>query len=302
MRDESESMTIAERPLSFRPLASGDVPAAVRLSTQAGWNQTDADWRRLLCGWPETCLGGFADGLVATGTLATFASTTVRPTGWIGMILVDERHRGRGHGAAMMRELLHTARRMRLAGVGLDATDLGRPVYAKLGFVPHAGLSRWLRRATESSIAAPVPPEARPLEAADWPAVAALDSRALGVVRRPLLEGLAAEPGGMGIAAIDRGRLAAFGLARPGRTARAIGPVVAEHAATSAAVLAGLLAAMDDADVLIDLPDGSPLEPAVRSAGFAVARRVTRMLLPIESAPATLLSPLAHAAASFELG
>jgi hypothetical protein len=34
--------------LSFDLLTEADVDAAVALSTEAGWNQTEADWRRLL--------------------------------------------------------------------------------------------------------------------------------------------------------------------------------------------------------------------------------------------------------------
>jgi GNAT superfamily N-acetyltransferase len=293
--------TDAAAPM-FQPLLDADVPAALRLSTQAGWNQTAADWRRLLTGWPRSCLGGYTAGLVATGTLATFATAAAAPTGWIGMILVDDCCRGRGHGGAMMRELLRIARSMGLAGVGLDATDLGRPVYEKLGFVPHAGLSRWMRTCQPAEPDAAVGPGIRPLSDEDWPAITALDVRGVGVERLPLLRPLATEPGATAVVAVERGRPVAFGFSRPGRTARAIGPVVADTAEAAAAVTRALLASASDAAILIDMPDGSPLEPLVQAAGFSVTRRVTRMLLPLESAPATLVSPRVHAVVSFELG
>ena len=34
--------------VTIRPLAVDDIGAAQRLREQAGWNQTDHDWRRLL--------------------------------------------------------------------------------------------------------------------------------------------------------------------------------------------------------------------------------------------------------------
>jgi hypothetical protein len=78
--------------IEVRPLESTDIPGALRLSTQAGWNQIDADWRRLIRLWPDGCLGGWRDDgtLVATATLATFD----RSVGWVGMVLVDESCRG----------------------------------------------------------------------------------------------------------------------------------------------------------------------------------------------------------------
>ncbi len=302
LRATVTTMTTDTASLTFRPLVDADVPAAVRLSTQAGWNQTAADWRRLLAGWPRSCLGACTDGLVATGTLATLATAAAAPTGWIGMILVDERSRGRGHGGAMMRELLRIARSLGLAGVGLDATDLGRPVYEKLGFVPHSGLCRWMRTCQTAAPHAAVGPWIRPLSDEDWPAITALDVRGAGVDRLPLLRPLAAEPGATAVVAVERDRPVAFGFSRPGRTARAIGPVVADTAEAAAAVTRALLASAGDAAVLVDMPDGSPLEPWVQAAGFSVTRRVTRMLLPLESAPATLVSPQVHAVVSFELG
>jgi len=285
-----------------RRLAEADLPAAVRLSTQAGWNQTAADWRRLLMGWPDGCLAAFDPALLATGTLATFAATAAPPTGWIGMILVEERHRGRGHGGAMMRRLLEMALAMRLAGVGLDATDMGRPVYEKLGFRPHSTLCRWLGSPPLAAAIGGADTRLRPLLPADWPAVATLDRQATGVERLPLLRGLAAEPAAAAVVSVEGDHVTGFGLSRAGRTARAIGPVVARTAAIADSVATALLAATDDEPMIIDVPEGSPLETVVEAAGFSVMRRVTRMLLPIAGTPASLVSPLVHAVVSFELG
>src|SRR5687768_3853716 len=62
--------------LMFRidALTLTDLPGALRLSAQAGWNQIDADWRRLVDLWPATCLAGRDDDgqLIATATLAVY--------------------------------------------------------------------------------------------------------------------------------------------------------------------------------------------------------------------------------------
>ena len=79
--------------------------------------------------WPENCLGGRIDGqLVSTATLATFdrIDNHIGPVGWIGMILVDEAHRGRGFGGQMFDAILRLAAERGVQSLALDATDSGR--------------------------------------------------------------------------------------------------------------------------------------------------------------------------------
>src|SRR5436190_7584909 len=127
-------------PLEIDRLGPSDLEEALRLSTQAGWNQVAADWQRLFDLSPEGCLAGRQDGqLVATATVASFGSAAH----WIGMVLVDEAMRGRGVGSAMLAKVLDLARSRGGEAIGLDATDLGRPVYLKLGFTDVAPIDRW---------------------------------------------------------------------------------------------------------------------------------------------------------------
>jgi len=68
----------------LRRLRAEDIPAAAQLSAQAGWNQTEEDWRTLLELSPEGCLGVEVDGnLAATTTLLCYG----RRLAWIGMAL-----------------------------------------------------------------------------------------------------------------------------------------------------------------------------------------------------------------------
>ena len=85
-------MTAATDPLATRALRPDDAAAAVALSSEAGWNQTVADWHFMLA-------AGEARGqLTAAGALV--ASAVILPFGekiaWIGMVLTTESHRRRG--------------------------------------------------------------------------------------------------------------------------------------------------------------------------------------------------------------
>ncbi|MEX0774607.1 MAG: GNAT family N-acetyltransferase [Phycisphaeraceae bacterium] len=278
--------------MRLRPLVLSDISNALRLSEQAGWNQIDQDWRRLVALWPDTCLAGVVEGqLVATGTVACFEDI-----GWIGMILVDESQRGRGLGSQMFRAVVEAARGHGVQRFGLDATDLGRPVYLKSGFADHSAIARWIGR---GMIAAPQ--DGRAITEADWPAVLELDRQAVGVDRGPLLRRLVNEPGSRTCVIHESNGILGAGWLRQGGAAAMIGPVVAASADVAARVCTNLLAHAGNQSVIMDLPSGNSVEAVLSRQGFTVQRRLTRMAKAASDAP-LLTGPQVFAGAGFELG
>ena len=73
----------------------------------------------------------------------TTVTTVLGAVGWIAMVLVDEAVRRRGIGARLVEHAVAHLRRRSIATLRLDATPLGRPVYAKLGFEPEYEVARW---------------------------------------------------------------------------------------------------------------------------------------------------------------
>src|SRR4051794_24302346 len=74
--------------LEITRLEDWDVTEALRLSTQAGWNQTMNDWERAmsLARRRGRFAGRINGKLVSTGMLIEHGNNC----GWVGMILVDE--------------------------------------------------------------------------------------------------------------------------------------------------------------------------------------------------------------------
>ena len=269
-----------------------DVRAALRLSTQAGWNQLEADWLRLTSLWPDGCFAvrGDDDGsVIATSTLARFDAV-----GWVGMVLVDESLRGRGLGGAVLRAALSAG--ATLDAIGLDATDLGMPVYAKHGFAPQVGINRW-----GGSVTRPCQNSARPATDLDWPAILEFDRRGCGVDRSALLRAMSREPG-VRLRVLELSeRLQGFGFARPGRVAGHVGPVVAKTLETATELTCALC---DEQHVFIDVIDTPKNEGFGRwlsDSGLTVLRRLTRMAKPATPEP-LLAGPLVYATAALELG
>src|SRR5690348_4685599 len=108
-----------------------DIPAGMRLKEQAGWNQLEADWRRLLDWQPDGCFLAELDG-APVGTVTTCRLGAVA---WVAMMLVEAGQRRRGIGRALMVHALDDLDARGVRTVRLDATPLGRPLYETLGFV-----------------------------------------------------------------------------------------------------------------------------------------------------------------------
>src|ERR1051325_10661312 len=117
--------------MDIRTMTPGDIPFAMRLKAQNGWNQLDADWQRQLALEPT---GSFVAELggqpVGTACACVFGDIA-----WVNFVLVDQVQRGQGIGAALMRHVLAWLDERGVPTIRLDATPLGQPVYAKLGFV-----------------------------------------------------------------------------------------------------------------------------------------------------------------------
>ena len=118
---------------------TADLPLGLRLSRQAGWNQTAADWQRFLDLQPDGCFAAEWDG-TPVGTTTTCILGRVA---WVAMVLVEAGARGRGVGTALLAHALGFLDRRRVAAVRLDATPLGRPLYERLGFVEQFRLARF---------------------------------------------------------------------------------------------------------------------------------------------------------------
>src|SRR5262245_43463016 len=98
-------------------MTPADVPLGMELKRLAGWNQTEADWRRLLDLEPDGCFVAELDG-TASATLATCVFGAVA---WIAMVLVHPRGRGRGLAKALLAHALNYLERRAVSSVRLDA-------------------------------------------------------------------------------------------------------------------------------------------------------------------------------------
>jgi len=265
-------MATTEHAWPIRVLGPTDLGAAAALALEAGWNQVEADWRIFLE------LGHLMGvDVPGQGVVATAATLPLGPDlGWIGMMLVGMPYRRQGLGHQLLGQCILDLAAQGLTP-GLDATAAGRELYQRYDFQDTWAITRWRR---ERAAAAPPEPalEVRAATVADLELITALDRRAFGYERRSVLARLLERAPRLAALALRRGEPCGFLLARDGREAPQLGPLVATDAAAPAALIAHAATRVSDAAYLDVLDRHQDLRGWLATQGFAPQRRFTRML------------------------
>jgi len=278
-------------------LAPSMLDGLMALSASAHWNQNEADWQAML----ELGQGWGMQVQDAAGRPCLAASTVVLPYeqrfAWVSMVLVLPEWRQQGLAKALLRVALDHLQGLNLEAV-LDATPAGHPVYQAQGFTDAWGFTRWrLASRNATPTATPAAAGVRPLQQEDWPAVAALDAKAFGANRLPLLQRLSHRLPEAAWVLYQGDELRGYVLGRDGRTAVQLGPlVVASQDGPPGVEAIALLETAAQAlgaprfsgapgnpsathALVVDVRDGQPaLQDWLSGRGFAQERPFTRMV------------------------
>jgi GNAT superfamily N-acetyltransferase len=188
----------------------------VALSRSVGWQDTESDWRVL---HEAAMVFGVrrAGRLVAQVALGAYGAA-----GTVAKMVVAPEAQGQRIGARLMDALLAEAERRAMPVLGLVATDQGRPLYERRGFVA-AG-------ETVVLVGTPAPPavtgDAVPL--ADAATAARVEARWMGCSRAALLGARFREAIATAALVGADGSACAFAMATAQGPVALIGPIVAE--------------------------------------------------------------------------
>jgi predicted N-acetyltransferase YhbS len=225
-----------------------------------------------LVAFPRTSPHG--DVLVAEngtgGPAGAVCCVSFGATGWIGALGVAPEARRHGLGRALTEAAVDRLRERGAGTVLLFATDMGRPLYERLGFVPEGAATAWRGTAGGASTL-PV----RRLCEDDRDAVAELDRLATGEDRGNLLDALHPLTG---VAVDRRGRLAGWAAKAPFGAGIAICAADGEAGAGLMASAAGGWGGSGPATLVV--PDANAAASAnLRRWGFRPANAGERMRL-----------------------
>ncbi len=274
----------------IRRMETPDVPAAMRLKQAAGWNQTEQDWINVLALEPEGCWVWEQDGQVVGTTTAVCYGQELA---WIGMVLVLPEFRGQGIARRLMEHSLEWLEARGVRQVKLDATDMGRQLYAKLGFRDERIIERWAggRGLKFPRGLKPAPPSPAP------PWLRHYDQETFGADRSRLLARLVETWPEQGVWREPEG----FLLGRPGSNYYFLGPGAASSVASAEVLARELLARAPAENFFWDLfPDQPAMVELARRLGFERRRGLVRMALRPEMGAGR--PERVFAAAGFEYG
>jgi GNAT superfamily N-acetyltransferase len=244
-------------------LGPDDAPAGLLLSTEAHWNQNEADWRFFLS---EGTVFGVRDRdgrLIASAALLPYSSGNA----WISMVLVTASWRRRGIATRLVDSCLDAATRQGLTS-WLDATPAGATVYAPLGFAPTLQLRR-LRLETAMSTKAEAPPSLSP---AGFEQFTARDGLAMGFDRSTLLKEISGRSGSRLVSSGE-----ALALVRDGRKSRHIGPLFADTP-DQALALVNEIVRSENGPLLIDaVNEQAEFLKGLTNSGWIIERPFQRM-------------------------
>jgi GNAT superfamily N-acetyltransferase len=264
---------------AVRTLSARDIPSAVALSNLAGWNQTQADWQRLLDLDREACFALECDGsVVATATLTCYQ----RQFAWLGMVLTHPSYRRRGFARKLVESALELAEARRIPSIKLDATEYGSTLYSSLGFREEQGIERWSGPSRLTVVQSPI----GVLSEAHWE----LDGEAFGADRSAVLKSLSQTA-----FIADDG----FAFWRHGVRASCLGPCVARSSDVARRLIESCLSSTEGTWYWDLLPANSLAVKIAQDANFQLERKLVRM---VKGASVNGGDSKIYAASGFELG
>jgi GNAT superfamily N-acetyltransferase len=254
------------RPDTIRPFRSADLAGAVATNEAIGWRHRGALFEFYAARDDSALFVAELDGeIVGTAGATVFPGTT--PTGWVHGIVVRPERQRTGLGARLTETAIAWLRARSAGAVLLLATDAGRPVYERLGFVGGGryGLFPW-PPGTEPGMTV------GPMRELHRPGVRALDREATGEDRGGLIDTLADR----GWVAARGADVAGFHLACPWGG----GPTIARDAVTGLALLRLSSSVQRVASRGVGVPEANAVAVAyLAELGIAAERYVTRMWL-----------------------
>lgn len=265
---------------TLRLMTEDDLAAANRLREIAGWNQTQADWRRFLALEPEGCFVACVDGQVC-GTVTNL--NYENRVAWIGMILVDPAFRRHGIGKKLLDKGIEYLETKKVETTKLDATPMGHDLYLQRGFVDEYMIERWEGvapgRPTESQDASQLSNPGG-LEPDELKLVLEKDREVFGADRSALLHSIWQDARTFSAAAYCGNEVLGYILGRKGARATYLGPWVARDdlSMMAGSLFDGFLRRVPGAKVFVDVCLENPhARTIVQRAGFKFQRPLTRM-------------------------
>ncbi|MCG2630055.1 GNAT family N-acetyltransferase [Bradyrhizobium sp. WYCCWR 13023] len=231
--------------MQIRNLRPEEISIAIDWAASEGWNP---GLRDAACFAIPDAKGFFVGEIDGEPIASVSCVTYDERFAFLGFYIVRADFRGRGHGLRIWNAAIaHAGARV----IGLDGVVAQQDNYRKSGFQLAYANIRY-----GGIVAAPPRPPAEivALDTIPFALVQADDATVFPALRPAFLRAWINTPGHVGRALLRDSKLAAWGVIRPCRTGRKIGPLVADDRAAAEAVLQALLASPGSNEIVLDIP------------------------------------------------
>jgi GNAT superfamily N-acetyltransferase len=222
-----------------------EISIAVSWADAEGWNPGIADDICFAAADPEGFLIGELDGAPAATVSCVRYGTSFA---FLGFYIVREDLRGRGYGLRIWNAAIaHAGARV----IGLDGVVAQQENYRKSGFELVYPNIRY-----GGTVAPPDAPQTGVVAITELPlaVVEASDATVFPAPRTAFWRAWIGSSGHVGRALVRDGELAGWGVIRPCRKGRKIGPLVADDRAAAEVILSALLASVGVGEIFLDVP------------------------------------------------
>jgi ribosomal protein S18 acetylase RimI-like enzyme len=244
--------------LQIRNMRPEEIAVAVQWAAAEGWNPGLSDAACFAI--PDA--NGFFVGEIDGEPVATVSCVNYDDRfAFLGFYIVRSDFRDKGHGLRIWNAAIaHAGARV----IGLDGVVAQQDNYKKSGFQLAYANVRY------GGIVAPPPGPPADVVALDTIPVARVeadDAMVFPAPRSAFLRAWVGTSGHVGRALLRDGKLVAWGVIRPCRTGRKIGPLVADDRAAAEAIVQALLESANGGEIFLDVP-------AVNREAIALAEKL----------------------------
>jgi len=202
-------------------MSSEDFEFAVRLTDTMNWNMAKEDFEFMVRLEPDGCFVL----LWNSERVGIATATSYDQVGWLGNVIVNEKHRGKGGGSLLVRYATEYLTSKGAETIGLYSYLDQIPFYARHSFRPDSEFLALKGR----GFSAPTEARVREADEDDTQEVINLDHLCFGGSRSKLLESILLDPDNSCYVGTDGDRILGFAVAKVSDGVSEIGPLVCRH-------------------------------------------------------------------------
>lgn len=258
---------------SVRQMREEDIEFAAQITDTMNWNLTEWDFKFMMSLEPEGCFVLLHDSnKIGIATTISFGKV-----GWIGNVIVDENHRGKGAGSILVKHAMGYLKNRGVETIGLYSYKENTNFYMRLGFKRETEFTvlkgeSLLSQLREKSVKA--------TEKNELQKVIAFDTFHFGASRKKLLEKIASIRGNLCYHYVEGREILGYAMAKVYNHYAEIGPLVCleGHLKAAEALLKKLLNRLCGFEVSMVVPrkEGKLID-VLLDAGFSEEFDVIRM-------------------------